>query len=88
MATYVLKFDDESGSLRGLGQTPSEIEEQMRIALAIKLFEMDRVSIGRASELAGVPLVRFMMKLGELGIPVADLDDDVEIERELGFGQG
>ena len=42
---------------------------QIRAALAIHLFVVGDVSLGRAAELAGEPRVEFMKLLGELGIP-------------------
>jgi predicted HTH domain antitoxin len=37
------------------------------MAAAIKLFEIGRLSSGAAAELAGLPLIAFISKLGEFG---------------------
>ena len=39
--------------------------EEMRLLSAIKLFELGRLSSGRAAELAGMPRVEFLMTLGK-----------------------
>jgi len=39
--------------------------EEMRLLTAIKLFELGRLSSGRAAELAGMPRVEFLMTLGK-----------------------
>ena len=39
--------------------------EQMRMLTAIKLFELGRLSSGRAAELAGVPRIEFLLSLGK-----------------------
>ena len=41
---------------------------ELRMAAAMKLFELGRLSSGAAAELAGVPRVEFLAKLGEFGV--------------------
>lgn len=41
---------------------------QVRMAAAMKLFELGRLSSGAAAELAGVPRVAFLAKLGDFGV--------------------
>ena len=62
-------------------------EEQVRMALAIHLFQQGLISVGRAAELAGEPRATFELLLGEMGIPpvrytLQDYREDIEaIER-------
>ncbi len=54
--------------------------EEMRLLSAIKLFELGRLSSGRAAELAGMPRVEFLMTLGKykvfpLEAELLDLED-------------
>ncbi len=64
------------------GSTPKELEQEFRLLLAVKLFEIGRLSLGKASAIAGLPKLRFMDELGRLEIPVLNLDDD-QIADEL-----
>ncbi len=64
------------------GQSPDELERELRFLLAVKLFELRRLSIGKAAELCGMNKVRFMDEVGRMGIPVINLDDD-QIADEL-----
>jgi len=41
---------------------------ELRMAAAMKLFELGRLSSGAAAELAGVPRVAFLAKLNEFGV--------------------
>lgn len=41
---------------------------QLRMAAAMKLFELGRLSSGAAAELAGVSRVAFLAKLAEFGV--------------------
>lgn len=54
---------------------------RVRVALAIHLFTTDRISIGRAAELAGYPLIEFHDLLRELEIPTVIYDRE-EYERD------
>jgi hypothetical protein len=47
--------------LLALKETPVEFEVEARLLLAVKLYEMGRVSTGRAAELAGMGRVGFLL---------------------------
>lgn len=64
------------------GMAPEALEEELAFLLAAKLFEVHRLSIGKAAEFCGMNKIRFMFELGRLGIPVINLDDD-QIADEL-----
>lgn len=55
--------------------------ERVRVALGIELFALERVTLGRAAELAGYRLVDFQELLRELRIPVVIYDRE-EYERD------
>jgi predicted HTH domain antitoxin len=63
-----------------LGKLP--IDEQVRAALAIQLYQEGVISIGRAAELAKESRVGMELLLIEMGIPVVRLDL-AEYEREI-----
>lgn len=58
------------------GRTASELELELRVLLAVKLFELKRISIGQAANIAGLGKIAFMDELGRLGVPVIDFDLD------------
>ena len=43
--------------------------DQVRIALAIQLFQEGVISVGKAAEIAGEQRATFELMLGEMGIP-------------------
>ena len=59
-----------------LHQTPIEFEQQAKMAMAVKLYEMKKLSSGMAAELAGMDRIGFLLRLPDYGVPVIDLDDD------------
>jgi predicted HTH domain antitoxin len=50
---------------------------ELRMLAAVKLFEMGRLSSGRAAELAGMPRVEFLLNLNRYRVfpLLAELDD-------------
>lgn len=64
------------------GQSQQEFVKEAKFLLALKLFELGRVSSGRAAEISGVPRLDFLLLAGKMGVPVADLDDE-EMDREF-----
>lgn len=49
---------------------------EARVYLAMKLFELGRLSCGQAAELAGYSKRAFMEVLGRYGVPVFDYPSD------------
>ena len=68
--------------LQATGQSADEFAREARLLLALKLFEMARISSGQASELSGLSRVEFLFGAGRAGVPVADLDQH-EMTREF-----
>lgn len=46
------------------------------MAMAVKLFEMKRLSSGLAASLAGMERTRFLLSLHRYNVPMIDLEED------------
>ena len=68
-------------AMRTAGLEETALPDEMRKALAISLFRRGLFSIGKAAELAGVPLAEFMELLAENRVPVAEFSPE-EVERD------
>jgi predicted HTH domain antitoxin len=80
MAELKVQYPDDL--LVSSGKAPSEMEQELKFQLAVRLFEVGQLSLGKAAELAGWNRLRFADELGRLKIPVVNLDDE-EIQSEL-----
>lgn len=58
-----------------LGRTREQFEQEAKWAMAVKLFEMKRLSSGMAAALLGVDRVTFLLQLGDYGVPLIDLTE-------------
>jgi predicted HTH domain antitoxin len=64
------------------GQSREEFVQEAKRLLAIKLFELGRLSSGKAAKLSSMERADFLLMVGRMGIPVADLDEE-EMTREF-----
>lgn len=64
------------------GNSPQELEEKLLFLLAVKLFELRRLSLGKAARFCRMSKLKFMYEIGRLQVPVINLDDD-QIADEL-----
>ncbi len=62
--------------------TDGVAEREKRFLEAAKLFELGRLSSGRAAKLAGMSRAFFLKELDRIGVPAINLKDE-EIEAEL-----
>jgi predicted HTH domain antitoxin len=56
-----------------LQQTPEQFEREAVMAMAVKLYEMKRISSGTAAALVGVDRVEFLLDLHRYGVAAIDL---------------
>lgn len=84
MKTLSIPYPDDLPE--ALGQAPEDFEKELRFLVAAKLYEMGRISSGRAAEMAGVDRVEFLRELGRyrisvLNYPLAELEREIEEAR-------
>lgn len=65
-----------------LHETREQFEAEARMAMAVKLFEMKRVSSGIAAQMAGIPRAHFLLALHRFGVPMVDLTAE-ELQSDL-----
>jgi predicted HTH domain antitoxin len=80
MTEVTLTLPEET--LLALYLTPDELAQELRLAAAVKLYELGRLSSGAAANLAGIPRVVFLSKLADYGVPTFRLTAD-ELAEDL-----
>ena len=68
--------------LVGSGQSGEDFAREAKLLLFAKLFELGRVSSGKAAEACAMTRVEFLLAMGKLGVPLVQLDAE-ELKREL-----
>ncbi len=62
MSTVQITIPEEV--LISLKQTPDRLKDELCLLAAVKLFELGRLSSGRAAQLAGISRIEFLNTLG------------------------
>jgi predicted HTH domain antitoxin len=65
-----------------LEATPEGLTSRIRLAAAVKLFELGQLSSGAAAELAGVPKPYFLSRLADYGVHTFDAGEE-ELTHDL-----
>jgi predicted HTH domain antitoxin len=73
MAT--IRIDLPESVLLGSGQSQEEFVSEAKFLLAVKLFELRRLSSSRAAAVCSMNRVDFLLRAGRSGVPVADIDE-------------
>ncbi len=66
MHTITLTIPDEA--LQALHTTPDGLSQEMLMVVAVKLYDLGRLSSGAAADLAGIPRTVFLRKLGDYDV--------------------
>ena len=66
MSQLTIPYPDDL--LLSLKTTPERFESEARLLLAVKLYEMERVTTGMAAQIAGMDRVAFIFELAKFGL--------------------
>jgi predicted HTH domain antitoxin len=80
MSTVQIEIPEEV--LISLKETPETISRELRILVAVKLFELGRLSSGRAAQLADISRVEFLILLGRYKVSPLSLTTE-QLERDV-----
>ncbi len=74
MTTISFELPDEA--VLSMHVPPTEVERELRMAAAVKLYELGRLSSGAAARLAGIPRVAFLAKLADYGVDTFRMSEE------------
>ncbi len=84
MKTEELTIKYPSGFERAVHLSKEEMEQHIRLMAALKMFELGKVSSGKAAELAGMSRVEFIETCGRYRVSVFNYTSE-ELEKEIKF---
>ncbi len=58
-----------------MGETREEFEQEAKWAIAVKLYEIKRLSSGMAASILGIDRLAFLLKLNDYYVAMIDLTD-------------
>lgn len=63
--------------------SPETFEEEAKMAMAVKLFELGRLTSGQAAIMAGMTRVTFLLQCHRFGVASADWGNAEELKHEF-----
>jgi predicted HTH domain antitoxin len=75
-----ITIDIPGETLLALKMSTYEAGETLRMAAAVKLYEIGKLSSGAAAHLAGVPRTVFLSRLADFGVDTFDLTEEQLLE--------
>jgi predicted HTH domain antitoxin len=73
MNTQTLTIDFPSDILLALNSTEDELKQDVKISLAIRLYRLQKLTIGKAAQLSGMSRFEFETLLSENEIPISNI---------------
>lgn len=78
MNTQPITIDLPSDILLALNETEAELKQGIKTSLAMRLYRLQKLTIGKAAQLSGLSRFEFETLLSENEIPISNLTlDDV-----------
>lgn len=74
MSLHELKIPYSDDLLLSLKESPAEFEAEARLLLAVKLYELGRITTGMAARLAGLSRLAFMFSLARFELSPIGVD--------------
>ena len=80
--SIALKLDIPEGAFSAIRKSPSEFVHEMRLAAAVKWYELGMISQEKAAEIAGLSRMEFIVSLAKFGVSPFQYTAE-DIRREL-----
>jgi len=77
-----MKYSDDI--LLSLKESAKEFEEEAKYLLALKLYELGKISSGKAAKLAGISRVDFLMRMGRYKVSPFQVELEEILEESRG----
>ena len=76
MNTQSISVDFPADILLTLNETENELRQRIRLALAVQLYKAQKLTVGKAAQIAGLSRLQFETVLSESEIPISNLTAD------------
>ena len=83
MNTQRISLDFPADILLALNETENQLIQRIKLALAVQLYKAQKLTVGKAAQIAGLSRLHFETALAEYNVPVSNLTAD-EVMDDIG----
>ena len=73
MKTQEIKIELPSDIFLALNESENELKQNIKISLAIRLYSLQKLTLGKAAQISGLSRYEFENILAEYNIPISNL---------------
>jgi predicted HTH domain antitoxin len=83
MNTQRISLDFPADILLALNETENQLIQRIKLALAVQLYKAQKLTVGKAAQIAGLSRLHFETALAEYNVSVSNLTAD-EVMDDIG----
>ena len=76
MNTRTISLDFPADILLALNETEQELKQRIKVTLAIQLYQLQKLTIGKAAQIAGLSRLEFETALSKNGVAISNLTQE------------
>lgn len=73
MSFQTISIDFPNDILLALNESENDLKERIKISLAIQLYKLEKLTIGKAAQLSGLSRLEFENELSKNKVPISHL---------------
>lgn len=76
MSTQTISTEFPNDILLALNESENDLKKRIKITLAIQLYKLQKLTIGKATQLSGISRLEFEKELSENKISISNLNEE------------
>ena len=76
MSNQTISVDFPDDILLALNESESDLKKRIKVTLAIQLYKLNKLTIGKASQLSGMSRLEFEKELSKNNISISNLTEE------------
>ncbi|SDW52271.1 UPF0175 family protein [Aequorivita viscosa] len=76
MSIQTISLDFPNDILLALNESETELKKRIKLMLAIHLYKLQKLTIGKAAQLSGLSRLEFEIELSKNEIPISNLTEE------------
>lgn len=76
MKSHIISIDFPNDILLALNESENDLKQRIKLTLAIQLYKVQKLTIGKAAQLSGMSRLEFEKVLSKNGISISSLTEE------------